>query len=373
MINWQRMWNDDGSISRYTVSKIIASAISLPYRLIITFRNWLYDKKIFAVVRLSCPVISVGNITAGGTGKTPCVIMLAQMLQSHGFQPAILSRGYGGKNTKSVNIVSDGKNILLDSKTAGDEPFLMAQSLRSIPIIVGPQRIKTGVTAINRFGANVLICDDAMQHRQIFRDINLVLLDSQDPLSNGHVLPRGKLREPVAGLKRASALMLTRTDETPKTDNINNKLTQIGNIPIFMSIHKLKDVIKGDYNDKWPISNLAGKKVCAFCGIANPDSFKKSLLAAQAQILSWDTFPDHHNYSQADLEIIKKKFYNYDADLIITTQKDGMRLQNFADFLSLIYILRIEMEITPSQELFDNFILDRLAAAVVNPVSAASK
>jgi tetraacyldisaccharide 4'-kinase len=268
------MWNDDGSISRYTVSKIIASAISLPYRLIITFRNWLYDKKIFAVVRLSCPVISVGNITAGGTGKTPCVIMLAQMLQSHGFQPAILSRGYGGKNTKSVNIVSDGKNILLDSKTAGDEPFLMAQSLRSIPIIVGPQRIKTGVTAINRFGANVLICDDAMQHRQIFRDINLVLLDSQDPLSNGHVLPRGKLREPVAGLKRASALMLTRTDETPKTDNINNKLTQIGNIPIFMSIHKLKDVIKGDYNDKWPISNLAGKKVCAFCGIANPDSFK---------------------------------------------------------------------------------------------------
>jgi len=367
------MWNDDGSISRYTVSKIIASAISLPYRLIITFRNWLYDKKIFAVVRLPCLVISVGNITAGGTGKTPCVIMLAQMLQSHGFKPAILSRGYGGKSTKLVNIVSDGKNILLDSKTAGDEPFLMAQSLRSIPIIVGPQRIKTGVTAINRFGANVLICDDAMQHRQIFRDINLVLLDSQDPFGNGHVLPRGKLREPVAGLKRASALMLTRTDETPKTDNINNKLTQIGNILIFMSIHKLKDVIKGDYSDKWPISNLAGKKVCAFCGIANPDSFKKSLLAAQAQILSWDTFPDHHNYGQADLEIIKKKFYNYDADLIITTQKDSMRLQNFADFLSLIYILRIEMEITPSQESFDNFILDRLAAAVVNPVSAASK
>ena len=370
---WQRIWNDDGSISRYTVIKIIASAISLPYRLIITFRNWLYDKKIFAVVKLPCPVISVGNITAGGTGKTPCVIMLAQMLQSHGFKPAILSRGYGGKSTKSVNIVSDGKNILLDSKTAGDEPFLMAQSVRSIPIIVGPQRLKTGKTAINRFGANVLICDDAMQHRQIFRDINLVLLDSQDPLGNGHVLPRGKLREPIAGLKRASAFLLTRTDETPKTDSINGRLTQTRNIPIFTSIHKLKDVIKGDYSDKWPIAGLKGKKVCTFCGIAKPDSFKKSLLAAECHILSLDTFPDHHNYSRAELEIIKNKFYNYEADLIITTQKDGMRLQNFAEFLSIIYMMRIEMEITPSRESFDNFILDRLAAAVVNPISAGSK
>lgn len=373
MIDWQRIWNDDGSISRYTAIRITASAISFPYRLIIIFRNWLYDKKIFTVIKLPCPVISVGNITSGGTGKTPCVIMLALMLQSHGFKPAILSRGYGGSGTKSVNIVSDGKNILLDSKTAGDEPFLMAQSLKGIPIIIGPQRIKTGKAAINRFGANVLLCDDAMQHRQIFRDINLVLLDSQDPLNNGHVLPRGKLREPMSGLKRASAFLLTRTDETPKNNNINNKLSQMGNIPIFTSIHKLKDVVKGDNSDKWPIFNLTGKKVCAFCGIAKPDSFKKSLLAAQAHILSFDIFPDHHNYDRAELEIIKNKFYNYKADLIITTQKDGMRLQNFAEFLSRIYMMRIEMEITPSQELFDNFILDRLAAAKVNPASTESK
>ena len=373
MMDWQRIWNDDGSINSYTVIKIIASAISLPYRLIITFRNWLYDKNIFAVLKLPCPVISVGNITVGGTGKTPCVIMLAQMLQFHGFKPAILSRGYGGSSVKSVDIVSDGKNILLDSRTAGDEPFLIAQSLRSIPIIVGPQRIKTGKTAINRFGANVLICDDAMQHRQIFRDINLVLLDSQDPLGNGHVLPRGKLREPIAGLKRATAFLLTRTDEKPKTEGINENLTQLRNIPIFTSIHKLQDVIKGDYSEKWPISNLARKKVCAFCGIAKPDSFKKSLLAAEADILSLDAFPDHHNYNRTELEIIKKKFYNNRADLIITTQKDGMRLQNFADFLSIIYMMRIEMEITPSRESFDNFILDRLTVAAVSPALAESK
>jgi tetraacyldisaccharide 4'-kinase len=373
MIDWQRIWNDDGSISRYTVIQIIAFAISLPYRLIISFRNWLYDKKIIASVKLPCPVISVGNITVGGTGKTPCVIMLAQMLQFHGFKPAILSRGYGGKNTTSVNIVSDGKNILLNSKTAGDEPFLMAQSLRSIPIIIGPQRIKTGRAAINRFGANVLICDDAMQHRQIFRDINLVLLDSQDPLGNGHVLPRGKLREPISGLKRATAFLLTRADEKPETESISANLTQSVNIPIFTSIHKLQDVIKGDYSEKLPISNLAGKKVCAFCGIAKPESFKKSLLAAQTDILSFDAFPDHHNYTRAEIEIIKSKFNNYKADIIITTQKDGMRLQIFEDFLNLIYMMRIEMEITPSRELFDNFILDRLAAAAISPALAESK
>jgi len=296
--------------------------------------------------------------------------MLAKMMQSHGFKPAILSRGYGGKNTKSVNIVSDGKNILLDSKTAGDEPFLMAQSLKDIPVIVGPQRIKTGSVAANQFGANVLICDDAMQHRKIFRDIDLVLLDSNNPFGKGHVLPWGKLREPLAGIKRASALMLTRTDETAETFNINGKLTKLGKIPIFNSIHKVQDVIKGDYSDTWPIFKLSGKKVCAFCGIAKPDSFKKSLLSAQAHILSWDTFPDHHNYNRDELENIINKFHNFDADMIITTQKDGMRLQNFPDFLSTIYLLRIEMEVTPSPELFNKFILDQLAAAVT---AASSK
>jgi len=369
---WQRIWNDGGSISRYNIIQIIAFAISLPYLLIINFRNWLYDRKIIASVKLPCPVISVGNITVGGTGKTPCVIMLAKMLQFQGFKPAILSRGYGGNSSKSVNIVSDGKNILLDSKTAGDEPFLMAQSLKNIPIIVGSQRIKTGKAAIRQFGTNVLICDDAMQHRQIFRDINLVLLDGQKPFGNGFVLPRGKLREPIAGLKRASAFLLTRTDETAEAENIKSKLAQVGDIPIFTSIHKLQDVIKADYSVKLLIANLAGKKVCAFCGIAAPDSFKKSLLAARAHILSWDIFPDHHNYNRTDLETVKNNFYNYDADIIITTQKDCMRLQSFPEFLSMIYMLRIEMEITPSQESFDNFILNKLAASVVNSASTES-
>jgi tetraacyldisaccharide 4'-kinase len=366
MINWQRIWDDDGITGWYSPVKIIAYVISFFYRLIINFRNWLYDHKILKEVTLPCPVISVGNITVGGTGKTPCVIMLAQMLQENGFKPAILSRGYGGKSIHPVNIVSDGHKILLDSETAGDEPFLIAQVLKGVPVITGAKRIVTGETAINQFGANVLICDDAMQHRKIFRDINLVLLDSQSLRVNNHILPRGRLREPITELKRASAFVLTRTDESQQTNNTIEKLVQNENIPIFMSIHKPKDMAKGDYSAQWPISILAGKKVCAFCGIAKPDSFKKTLLDAGAQVLSFDIFPDHHRYNKNELEKIKTRFIDCRADFLISTQKDGTRLREFPEYLTMIYMLRIELEIIPSGESFEKFILGRLAAAQKN-------
>jgi len=362
MIDWQRIWDDDGITGWYSPVKIIAYVISFFYRLIVNFRNWLYNHKILKEVKLPCPVISVGNITVGGTGKTPCVIMLAQMLQENGFKPAILSRGYGGKSINPVNIVSDGREILLDSKIAGDESYLIAKELKDVPVITGAKRIVTGETAIHQFGANVLICDDAMQHRQIFRDINLVLLDTQSLRVNNHILPRGRLREPITELKRASAFVLTRTNEAQQTKKMIGKLVPTENIPVFMSIHKPKDIVNGDYSAQWPISILAGKKVCAFCGIAKPDSFKKTLLDAGAQVLSFDILPDHHRYSKNELEKIKTRFIECRADFLISTQKDGTRLQEFSEFLNMIYMLRVEMEIIPSGESFKKFILGRLAA-----------
>ena len=285
------------------------------------------------------------------------------MLQRKGFQPAVLSRGYGGKSVKSVNIVADGQKILLESKTSGDEALLIAQSLEGVPVITGPQRIVTGSASINQFGANVLICDDAFQHRKIFRDIDLVLWDSQNQPGDDHILPRGRLREPIVGLRRAGAFVITRTGEGPQANNIIGKLAQAENIPIFMSIHKPKDMIKADGSRQWPVSELKGKKVCAFCGIAKPESFKNTLLAAGAQVLFFDVFPDHHRYSENQLGKIKKQFTDYRADFLITTQKDAIRLQEFPEFLNIICILRIEMEIIPSMELFEKFILNELAAA----------
>ena len=360
MIDWQRIWNDDGNTGWYSPVKIVAYFLSFHYRLIISFRNWLYDHKILKETVLPCPVISVGNITVGGTGKTPCVILLAQMLKENGFKPAILSRGYGGKSIHPVNIVSNGNMVLLDSKTAGDEPFLMAHALKGIPVITGAKRIVTGKTAIDKFEADVLICDDAMQHRQIFRDINLVLLDNQILQGSHHMLPRGMLREPITGLGRASAFIMTRTNERQQANNTIEKLVQNENIPVFMSIHKPKDMVKGDYSAHWPMTILAGKKVCAFCGIAKPDSFKKTLSVAGAQVLLFDTFPDHHRYNKNELEKIKIQFIDCRADYLVTTEKDAVRLQNYPAFLKILSVLRIEMKIIPNAQSFEKFIIDKI-------------
>jgi tetraacyldisaccharide 4'-kinase len=360
--NWQRIWNDDGESGRFITVRTILYAISLLYRLIVNLRNYLYDQQIFREVKLPCPVISVGNITAGGTGKTPCVIRIGQMLQEQGWKPVVLSRGYGGKSSHPVNIVSDGKNILLSGKIAGDEPLLIARSLPGIPVIIGHKRIVTGRAAIDSFGADVLICDDAFQHRQIFRDINLVLLDSRAPLGNGHMLPRGSLREPASSLGRADAFILTRTTEEMAANAIAGRMPfETGNIPLFSSIHRPVDAVKGDYSKTLPLSELQGKKVCAFSGIARPDSFEKAIRDAGAEITSLEIFPDHHRYSQKELESIRGNSAKSGADLILTTEKDGMRLQESAEFLKDIYLLRIKLEFIPDGNSLKNFILGKIA------------
>ncbi len=362
MIDWQRIWNDNDSIRRISPTRVILLLFSLLYRLIIHWRNRLYDRQTLKPVKLSCPVISVGNITVGGTGKTPCVIMLAKILQRHGLKPAIISRGYGAISAQPVNIVSDGKSILLKADIAGDEPLLIARSLPDIPVVTGAKRRLTGPAAIDRFGANVLICDDAFQHRQIFRDIDIVLLDAEKPLGNGHLLPAGELREPIGSLERASCFILTRMNETHPVNQDIASIACTSNIPIFHAVHQFKEMIKSD-GSTWPRGELRGKIVCAFCGIAKPDSFKKLLLEAEAKIVLFDPFPDHYDFSLYDLQELKNKFLSLRADYLVTTEKDAMRLQNHPEFLKMLCILRMEMEIKPSAQSFDNFIVEWLGAA----------
>jgi tetraacyldisaccharide 4'-kinase len=362
-VDWQRIWDDDGNTSGDYLLKIVARILSAFYFPIVTFRNWLYDYSVFEERRLPCPVISVGNITVGGTGKTPCVMMLARMLQQSGFRPAVLSRGYGGKSSDAVNIVSDGKKILLDVERAGDEPVLMAKSLLGIPVVTGAKRIVTGKAVIDQFGVDVLICDDAMQHRQIFRDINLVLLDKSALKNRLHLLPRGRLREPVSGIKRASAVLLTRTDEGAHINRPMADILEAEKIPVFKSVHRAVAIISADGRVSQPMSELKDKNICAFCGIANPGSFEKTLLAAGAKILSFDIFPDHHRFKKPDLKKLKAGFMRQNADYLLTTEKDVMRLQKQPEFLKTISFVRIDMEMTDPDDQFKKFILRQLSAA----------
>lgn len=357
---WQRIWNDDKSIHRHSPAGITLYVFSLLYCLIITVRNRLYDYGILRQIKLPRPVISVGNITVGGTGKTPCVIWLAQMLKKLGFKPAVISRGYGGKKSQPVNIVSDGVNVLLTAAEAGDEPYLMARILKDIPVITGPQRILTARKAIDHFGADVIICDDAFQHRQIFRDINILLLDSQKPLGNGYLLPRGELREPVSEIQRADAAVLTRSSKPMEINTGLRKILADKKIPVFTSSHEPVNLIAGDYSMELPLSHMKGKKACAFAGIAKPASFRRILETAGLQITAFDIFPDHHVYTQKELENIYNSFLNTGADFLITTEKDGMRLQGFSDIIKKIYLLRIELVFLPDGESFKKFILEKM-------------
>jgi tetraacyldisaccharide 4'-kinase len=362
MIDWQRIWNDNENIKRFSPIRAILLFLSLFYRLVVELRNQLYAKNIISSSRLMCPVISVGNITVGGTGKTPCVIMLAKILQTEGFLPAVISRGYGGRNTGGINVVSDGENIMLDAKVAGDEPILMAQSLPGVPVLTGARRKKTGKLAIERFGANVIICDDAFQHRQIARTIDLVLLDYKKPFGNDRLLPAGPLRETVKELSRANCLMLTRAEGEIKASKKIAKIIKDRTLPIFYSSHEPESIVSANGKAIVSVNNLKGKKICAFCGIANPDSFQKALLGAQANILSFNPFPDHYSYTRYDLEELKKQFISARADYLITTEKDAARLQDHPEFLDIVWILRITMKIKPpkAETLFKKFILQCL-------------
>ncbi len=360
MIDWQRIWNDDDSMRRFSPTRAILYLFSLVYRLIVHLRNRLYDRQILTSYKLSCPVISVGNLTVGGTGKTPCVILLGQLLQRLGFQPVVISRGYGSKSPGPVNIVSDGKSILLDAREAGDEPLLIARALPRIPVITGARRALTGQAAIDQFGAQVLICDDAFQHRQIVRDIDIVLLDAAKPLGNGYLLPRGCLRESLDGLHRADCLILTRSETSHPLHPDIAKIVDAAGIPVFRASHRFRDLVRLSDNETWPQDDLAGKKVCAFSGIARPESFKKVLQDAGANVLSFIEFPDHYVYNRNDLDAMEKHFAPLGADYWITTEKDAMRLTPYPDFTNRILILRVEMDIQPSTPSFEDFIMERL-------------
>lgn len=370
MIDWPRIWNDDDSLRRFSPTRALLYLCSLVYRLIVHLRNRLYDRQILTSVKLSRPVISVGNLTVGGTGKTPCVILLGQLLGRLGFQPAVISRGYGGKSPVPVNIVSDGKSILLSAQDAGDEPLLIARALPGIPVITGASRALTGQAAIDRFGAQVLVCDDAFQHRRIARDIDIVLLDAERPLGNGHLLPRGELRESIEGLRRADCLILTRCDNVCPLHPDIAKIVEAAGIPVFRAAHRFRDLVRPSDNTAEPPADLRGKKVCAFSGIARPESFRKLLHEAGAEILSFIDFPDHYAYDHRDLEELERFFRSLAADYWVTTEKDAMRLAPYPDFAGRILILRVEMEIQPATPSFEDFIRQRLQGALKRAVKS---
>ncbi|MBN2517161.1 MAG: tetraacyldisaccharide 4'-kinase [Deltaproteobacteria bacterium] len=349
---------DTGGLSPFLC---FLTMLSVLYSGVIGLRNHLYNIGLLNIKKLSCKVISVGNITVGGTGKTPMVIMLAQFLKENGYKPVILSRGYGGKRKQAINVVSDGKNIFMGPARAGDEPLLIAQSLDGVPVVTGAERCLTGTYAVEQFGADVVILDDAFQHRALHRDVDVVLLDRNRPFGNRSLLPAGTLREPLKALRRSDIVVLTGI-EGSQMESSQRSLVEghTGHVPIFDGYRRPKNIIKADMGHKYPLDYLYGKKVCAFAGIAEPEYFETMITALSGYEAEFIPFPDHHVYTTEDIEKIKNISKECSAQLILTTEKDAIKLIDFEDFCRNIYVLRIEMSVSPFQDTFLNTIQGKL-------------
>ncbi len=312
----------------------------LIYLLIVTVRNYLYDIKIYKSTKLPCKIISVGNISVGGTGKTPVVIAIAKFLQQQNKSVAILSRGYGRK-TSGTQLVTDGKITPAKWEIVGDEPTLMAKYLSDIPIVVDENRIRGGKYLINNFHPEIIILDDGFQHRKLYRDIDIVLVNSNISKFSNRIFSFRNFREPWRSLKRAHLIFLTKTNFSSPSKNLQAKLNTIG-LPLFKANIIPTSYLLDNKNNKRDVGYFSGKTALLFSGIGDPVSFSKTIHNLNIKILDSINFKDHKNYSKSDLERISNKYIETGADVIITTEKDLLKTVESA---LPIYAIPITMHI----------------------------
>ena len=323
--------------------------LSLPYEWGVRLRTTLYSTNLCKSKRLPCPVISVGNITVGGTGKTPLVITLAKGLTDRGIPVAVLSRGYKGKGS-SGPLVSDGKTLLLSPEESGDEPFQMAQALKGIPVLIGKHRFANGQLALQQFNIQGVLLDDGYQHLQLHRDLNILLIDSEIGFGDHHLLPRGILREPLRHLHRAHLFLLTKVADPENCRPLEKMLREFHpSSPVFHSHYEPQGLI-GPGGEWVGLQTLKGKKALAVSGIANPAYFSLLLRKCGMEIVREMIFPDHHRFTSKDLVAIEKE--SKEADWIVTTEKDIVKLKEVRVIHPPLLALRIEMKIWEEEEFY---------------------
>jgi len=322
------------------ILNIISFPLFMIYLSFVIIRNFLYDIKLFKSTKLPCKIISVGNITVGGTGKTPTVIAIAKFLQQQNRSVAVLSRGYG-RESSGTQVVTDGKTNFANWKTVGDEPTLMAKYLSDIPIVVDENRIRGGKYLIDKFNPEIIILDDGFQHRKIHRDVDIVLINSNLSKFNNRIYGFRNFREPWTSLKRAHLLLLTKSAFVAPSNKLLAKLNTI-DLPIFKTNINPSLYLLDNTNNKVNLDCFSGKKALLFSGVGDPESFQKIVQNLNIRILASINFRDHKNYSTSDMKKIKDKFNSVGADVILTTEKDFLKI---AEVDIPIYSIPITMNI----------------------------
>ena len=344
----------------------VLKAFSYCFAGIVAVRYLLYRTGIMRRYPLGIQVISIGNVTAGGTGKTPVTEIFARTLAAEGRKVAILSRGYRRKEapwwqrlfTQVIEkplVVSDGKRVLLDSATGGDEPYMLASNLPGVAVVVDRNRVKAGRYAVKRLGCDTIILDDGFQYQKLKHSIEVVLVDSTNPFGNGNMLPRGILREPVRHLKRADIIFLTkcRGDVSAVVQEIRkyNKTAEI--VECTHAPKSLKDVWS---REEFPLTWLEGKTTCTLSGIASPKGFENSLRHLGAKVVWCERYADHHSYDSSEILYALNRTADMGADALVTTEKDAVRFPRFETSPVRCLYLRIAIEILRGRESFQDII-----------------
>ena len=312
--------------------------ISVPYGWGTRLRNWWYDRGWKQSRRVPVPVVSVGNLTLGGTGKTPCVEHVARFYRGRDLRVAILSRGYGG------------------GAGCNDEALVLEENLPDVPHLQGADRAALAATAVEELQSEVLVLDDGFQHRRLARDLDLVLVDATDPWGQGYLFPRGLLRERPASLWRAGVVMLTRCDQVEATERgrLRETVTRLApGVPVVETTHRAVDLVNAD-RDTAPLAALRDQPVAAFCGIGNPEAFRRTLADLGAAPSDFRTFPDHHAYTRTDVEDLRNWARQQATDcMVVTTQKDLVKLRLARLDGRPLWALRIRLHVESGQEALD--------------------
>src|SRR5438552_4741136 len=353
---------------RASVLRGILYALSFIYDRLVQLRLYLYRKRVLRERALGCLVISIGNLTVGGTGKTPIVEKFARALQAGGRRVAILSRGYKSvprkrnwlsrfrSDSDPPRVVSDGKFLLLDSVTAGDEPHMLARNLKDVIVLVDKDRVKSGKFAIDKWKADTLLLDDGLQYLHLKHRLDIVLVDRQQPFGNEFLLPRGTLREPPRNLRRASYIFITKNTGEPNDKLIERIRRHNRTAEIIECAHRplyLQNIYTGE---RLILDRLRGAFIGSICGIAAPESFEGALKNLGANVNLALRYIDHHYYTEAELRSFINRCIRRDLALIITTEKDAVRMPRLpeADVKVPIYFMRVEIEILSGHETWEH-------------------
>jgi tetraacyldisaccharide 4'-kinase len=340
--------------------------LSLLFGVVVALRGWLYDRRWLAVSSAGAPVISVGNLAVGGAGKTPVTMAIARRLQARGRVVAILSRGYGAARN-DARVVSDGRQVLLDAAAGGDEPVLLARRLPRARVLCGPRRAALAELAVARHAADALLLDDGLQHRALARDLDVVVLDAANPLGNGWLLPAGPGREPAAALRRAGLVWLSRVDQAaPAVLERWRALAHAatGRMPV-ESRHAPLDVVDGLLERSLGPDVLRGRAVLLLCGLARPGAFRRTVEGLGARVVAERRHPDHHRFTPAELAEALAAAAAAGAELVVTTEKDAVRLEPGQACEPRLAVVRIEAEVLAGAAALDEVLDAALAAGDV--------